>query len=388
MKLRLTALLLVASALAGGCGVFGGDKDVVEPPAELVPFESSLRVRRVWSSKVGGSAERLRLGLTPATDGARIFAGAHDGKAAAFDAETGRKLWTQDTKLPLSAGPGFGGDLLVFGTSDGDLIALEASTGAERWRVAVGSEVLAPPAVGPNIVVFRSVDGRLRGFAPRDGATLWTIEQSMPALTLRGNTAPRIAGPVVVSGFDNGRVGAYSLANGEARWEMALASPTGRNELERLVDISAGLQVIGNDVYTAGYQGRAVGIDLNTGLVLWQQEISSFAGLGADGNNVYVADDVGSVIALNRRGGVPVWRQEALRLRDVTAPTRYRDAVVVGDFEGYLHWLDPADGSFIARARAGNGRITTAPLVVGVNLVVQGDDGTVAAFTVVDDDAA
>jgi outer membrane protein assembly factor BamB len=320
----------------------------------------------------------------PATDGARIFAGAYDGKVAAFEAETGREVWEQDTELPLAAGPGFGGNLLVFGTSDGDLVALDATTGEQRWHVPVGSEVLAPPAVGANVVVFRTVDGRLRGASTTNGETLWTVEQSLPVLTLRGNTAPRISGSVAVSGFDNGRIGAYTLASGEALWEQVVANPTGRNDLQRLADISVGVQVVGNDVYAAGYQGRVVGIDLNTGLVLWQQEISSYAGLGADGNNVYVADDFGAVVAYNRRGGAPVWRQEALRLRDVTAPTRFRDAVVVGDFEGYLHWLDPADGHFVARTRAAGDRITSAPLVVGLSLFAQADDGTVAAFAVVD----
>jgi outer membrane protein assembly factor BamB len=205
---------------------------------------------------------------------------------------------------------------------------------------------------------------------------------------LRGNTAPRVAGTTVVSGFDNGRVGAYAVGNGEVLWEFALATPSGVNELDRLVDVSAGVQVVGNDVYVAGYRGRAVGVDLTTGLVLWQQDLSSYAGLGADFNNVYVTDDVGTVVALDRRGGTPIWRQPALRLRDVTAPARYRNGVVVGDFEGYLHWLDPADGTFIARARAARDRITGAPLVVGDLLVVQSDDGTVAAFTVLDEEQA
>ena len=35
---------------------------------------------------------------------------------------------------------------------------------------------------------------------------------------------------------------------------------------------------------------QTVGIDLTTGLVFWQRELSSFAGLGADGGNVYVTD--------------------------------------------------------------------------------------------------
>jgi outer membrane protein assembly factor BamB len=144
---------------------------------------------------------------------------------------------------------------------------------------------------------------------------------------------------------------------------------------------------VGNDVYVVGYRGRAVGIDLATGVVIWQQDMSSYAGLGADFNNVYVTNDFDAVVALDRRAGTQVWRQEALRLRDVTAPTRYANALVVGDLEGYLHWLDPTDGRLLARERASSQRITAAPLVVGENVYVQGDDGTVAAFTVREDAA-
>jgi outer membrane protein assembly factor BamB len=388
MRPLLIAIAFAAFCTLSACGIFGGgDESVVEQPAELVEFESSLRVRRVWNQKVGDGTERLRLGLAPATDGSKIFAGSHDGRVSALDSASGRRIWSIDTELSLAAGPAFGAGSLVFGTNNGELIALEAETGQERWRRQVGSEVLASPAIGGNTVVFRSVDGRLRGYSVADGTELWSIEQSMPALTLRGNSAPRVSGTVVVSGFDNGRVGAYALSDGDTRWEMAIAAPAGRNELDRLVDITGGVQIVGNDVYVAGYNGRAVGIDLLTGLAIWQQDLSSFAGLGVDANNVYVADEFGAVLALNRLNGNIVWTQDALRLRDVTAPARFGRAVIVGDFEGYLHWLDSADGRFLARARGANGRIAAPPLVVGLNVYVQGDDGSIAAFEIVDESA-
>jgi outer membrane protein assembly factor BamB len=381
--LAAVALLPIVLA-AAGCA---GKKDRAEPPAELTKIEQTLDVRKVWSGKVGGKAERLRLGLKPATDGARIYAGSHDGEVTSFDAQTGKKVWSVKTDLPLAAGPTYGEGLLAFGTTDGDLIALDANTGEQRWRHAVGSEVLAAPAIGPNVVVLRTVDGRLRGFSNTDGSELWTVEQNLPALTIRGNTVPRVSGALVVSGFNNGRVGAYNISTGEAAWELAIANPAGRTELDRLVDVAAGIQIVGNDVYVVSYQGRAVGIDLQTGLVLWQQDMSSYAGVSADVENVYVTNAFDAVVALDRRRGVQVWTQDALRLRDVTAPTRFENALVVGDFEGYLHWLDAADGHFVARAHAAGGRICAPPLVVGDNVYVQGDDGTVAAYTVRDKDA-
>ena len=386
MRTAGASVVLAAAALLGGCGLFGGGDSTAEPPAELQPFEPTLELRRAWSARVGGSSESLRLGLRPSSDGARVYAGAHNGRAAALDAETGRELWSVNTRLPLSAGPGYAAGRLAFGTTDGQLLLLDAETGDELWRTQVGSEVLAAPAIGGNLIALRSVDGRLRGFSVADGRELWTVEQSSPPLIVRGDTEPAIAGTMVVAGFDNGRIGAYRLADGEPVWERPLGNPAGRTELDRLVDVGGDLQVVGNDVFAVGYQGRAVSVDLNTGLLLWEQEVSSFSGLDVDLNRVYVTNDVGYVVALNRAGGGMQWTQEALRLRDVTAPTRFGNTVVVGDFEGYLHWLDIDNGALLARERAASDRISEAPIVVGASLVVQSDDGRVSAFTVVEEE--
>ena len=373
---------ILATALIAATAGCGRDNDSGEAPAELVSFDERLEVRRLWSTRVGRRTERLRLGLSPATDGTRVFAASHGGDVAAFNLENGRRNWSSSTNLPLSAGPAYGAGIVALGTTDGELVALEAETGSELWRQAVGAEVLAPPAIGGEVVALRTVDGRLRGYSRLDGRELWAVVQTVPALTMRGNTAPHVSGSSVVAGFDNGRLGAYQLASGDVLWEFAVAAPSGRTELDRLVDISAGLQVAGNDVFAVGYHGRAIGVALENGVVLWQQELSSYAGLGVDVSSVYVTDEFSELVALERDSGTPRWRQEALRLRDVTAPAAYGNTVVVGDFEGFVHWIDPGDGSFLARERAASNRITSAPLVVGRNMIVQSEDGTVAAYTV------
>ena len=61
-------------------------KDTVEPPAKLADIEQTLDVRKLWSGKVGKGTQRLRLALRPASDGAHVFAGGHNGEVALFDA--------------------------------------------------------------------------------------------------------------------------------------------------------------------------------------------------------------------------------------------------------------------------------------------------------------
>ena len=371
-----------------------GDGDAEAGPPGAGPVRETIQEPRVIIAEgalpgVEGDGQGRpvgpprRLGLSPATDGARIFAASHEGRVSAFDATSGKRLWSVDTRLPLSAGPGFGDGLLALGTNDGDLLALDATNGEQRWLKPIGSEVLASPAIGSGVVAVRSVDGRLRGFASDDGGALWSVDQSVPRLILRGNARPVIAGVTVVAGFDNGRLGAYDLATGEAAWEFAVAAPKGRTELDRLVDISAGVKVVGDDVYAVGYNGRLIGVALESGQALWQRELSSYSGLDADWNNVYVTDEAGEVVAVARNSGRPVWRQDGLRRRDVTAPTPYQEAVVVGDFEGYLHWLSAADGSMLARTRGDGSRISSPPLVVGDLLYAQSDGGSLTAFAIV-----
>lgn len=368
--------------VAGGLTACGGN-DTIEPPAELVQFEPSLEIREVWSAEVGGGSQRLRLGLAPATDGSTVFAGAYDGTAAAFDLADGLELWSTEASVRFAAGPGVGFGLVVFGTSDGSLLALDAETGEERWHQPVGNEVLSAPVVGEDAVVFRSVGGRLTAVSTSDGSEIWTVIQTLPTLTLRGNSAPIVIGDAVIAGFDNGRVGNYNMEFGQQNWEIALASPVGRSEIDRLVDVGVDLEVFGSDVYAATFQGRAAAIDLSTGGILWQRDFSSFTGIGVDIQNVYVTSDVSAVVALNRLNGTELWRQEGLRLRDVTAATRFRETVVVADFEGYLHFLSAADGRFMARARAGSGQITGQPLALGPLLFVQSEDGTISALEIV-----
>ena len=102
-------------------------------------------------------------------------------------------------------------------------------------------------------------------------------------------------------------------------------------------------------------------------------------GLDLDEDRMFVAGAEGAVIALARRSGTELWRQEGLRLRRLSAPAVIGSHVVVGDFEGYLHWLDVTDGRFAARVRAGD-RLSNPPLVVGGTVIVQDDQGRVSAF--------
>jgi outer membrane protein assembly factor BamB len=376
MILRRT---LVALAALGAVAACTQDKNV-QPPAELVEINSTLAVQKLWSASVGDGAEKLRLSLGIAVDGDTVFAAARDGEITALDANTGKSRWQAQTEDDLSAGPSAGDGLVVVGSTSGRLIALEAATGKLRWSSDVKGEVLAAPLVTADRVVVRLVDGRLRALDPANGKEVWMAEDVVPRLSLRGTSAPVRARDAVLCGFDTGRVISVALSNGDILWQAQVATPSGRTELERLADVDAAVAVAGDEVYAVGYQGRVAMIALDTGQLWWTREMSSYRGIGIDDDQLYVATSDGGVVAMRRRDGSTVWQQGGLMRRTLSAPAVHLGAVVVGDYDGYLHWMDRGSGRFVARERPGRTRISASPVVAGDRLFVIDDDGKVAAF--------
>ena len=69
--------------------------------------------------------------------------------------------------------------------------------------------------------------------------------------------------------------------------------------------------------------------------------------------------------AFGLSSGVVLWQQEGLKLRGLTSPVSVRGNIAVGDFEGYIHLINGADGSFLGRFRASKNPI--------VEIVSEGD---------------
>jgi len=244
----------------------------------------------------------------------------------------------------------------------------------------LNSELLSAPAITEKIVVIRSVDGRLHGLDAHSGKELWSVEQQVPRLSLRGTATPIIAKEVAISGFDNGKVMGVSLNNGDTVWDTALASPHGRTELDRLIDIDSAVRVVGDNVFAAGFQGRTAMLALDSGQIWWAHDMSSYRGLAVDDDNLYVTQSDGIVVALRQRDGSELWRNQQLKLRRLSTPVLTSTAVAVADFQGYLHWLDKTTGELVARERISKERVSNAPVAVGDTIVVLTDSGKLTAF--------
>jgi len=346
--------------LLAGCS---GTTDIDIKPSRLTPIKSPLAIHPVWYKQAQNDLATMDSYLKPVIDDGKIYIAGQSGSVRALDMETGKRIWKVNTGVSLSGGLGVGKNLILVGTHDGEVLALNQNNGGIMWRVQLSSEVLTPPVAANDVVVARTVDGRLNGLNESDGKRLWVYESTVPTLTLRGASQPVISDGKVLTGFSNGKVVAVALADGKFLWEMTVAVPEGRSELERLVDIDGDPVLMGDILYVVSYQGRLVAINISNGRLLWSRDISSYSGLAVDNNNLYISDNESTLWALDRFNGAIIWKQDKLKLRSLTAPVLYKEYIVVGDFAGYLHWITRLDGRIAARRKVSDQSVFVPPVV-------------------------
>ncbi len=375
---------MLVAAMLSGCGTLNPlewfDKTEVVEPSPLVELDNKVQPQTLWSRDVGAGTDEQRLNLAPRVVGDTVYVADAEGTVRALETGSGAERWEAELDAPLSGGPGVGDGLVLLGTIDGEVIALGADNGEERWRGRVSSEVLSAPAAEAGVVVVHTVDGKLFGLESTNGNERWRYERQVPTLTLRGSGSPVLSGGAVVVGMPGGKLVTLRADNGSLIWDADVAVPVGRSELERLADIDGDPLVLGGGVFAATYQGNVAAIEQRSGRIAWRRKMSSYAGMSADLEGLYVADADGVVWGLNIRSGDVRWKQDALTNRSLSNTATLGALVVVGDFEGYLHWLDRRDGSMVARTRVGSAPITTGMQVVNGVLYGLGDDGELAAI--------
>lgn len=387
MNMRALLLLAASTVALSGCnsGFFksfkSSSKDNVDPPAELVAFTPTVTVKRLWSDGLGDGGAKAGLRLTPASADGKIYADSADGRVYAFDGASGRKLWSYEAKTRLASGPSVADGLCIVGGRQGEVIALDAGSGAERWRAKVSSEVYAAPGIGGGKVIVRSHDGRVFGLDAADGTRRWVYDRSEPLLTLRGNSPPVVGAGQAFIGFDDGKLLALALDDGKVIWEQVVGQSEGRTEVERLIDIDGPIAFARGALFTVTYRGQLAALAADSGRVLWSRDMSSYGGVALNDDKLVVADVEGTVWSIDPSTGASLWSQTKLAHRLLTTPAIVGGYAVVGDVEGYVHWLKLDDGSFAARERLDRKGVRAPPLAAGSTVYVVGANGDLAAYS-------
>jgi len=370
--------LLIASLFLLSCG----DKDNSEPPAPLTKIEQALRVVVDWKTNTGAGIETASYNMRPLLVQDQIFSVDTRGLVKSIDTESGKVNWSTETGMAAITGLAGTAAVIIASSRDGDLNAYDILEDdlELRWSTRLKGEIRALPLIAGEQVFVRTVDGQLSALSLIDGSIQWTISRRVPALSLTGNSQPVVRGDLVIAGFDDGKISAFSRADGQTVWETTVSRPTGRTEIERMVDLDGQFILRDGIIYISSYQGRLAAIQAIDGNLLWSRKFSSYQSIVADQDALYLSSDNSHIWSIDRRTGSAFWKQEALHARKITAPLLIDDKLVVADLEGYVHWLDKSDGALRGRVRPTSSRYIAQPLVWDNRIMVIDSEGILSSL--------
>ena len=387
-KLLLPGLLSVT--LLSGCSLFSGEEDVVKM-SPLPTVENQFTPSTAWDVSVGSGIGDFYSNLHPAYADSVVYAADRKGTVKALNADDGKEVWSVNlaekdgwfSRKPalLSGGLTVAGGHVYVGSEKAQVYALDAGDGAVVWKTTAAGEVLSRPTVSDGLVLVHTSNGQLQALDENSGVVKWTVNLDMPALSLRGESAPAVAYGAAIVGGDNGRVSAVLMQQGQMIWQQRISQATGSTEIDRLSDVDTTPVIVNGVVYALAYNGNLTALDLRSGQIMWKRELGSVNDFIVDGNRIYLVDQNDRVLALTTDGGVTLWTQSDLLHRLLTSPALYNGNLVVGDSEGYLHWLNVEDGRFVAQQKVDSSGFLTEPVSADGKLLIQAKDGTVYSIT-------
>ena len=98
--------------------------------------------------------------------------------------------------------------------------------------------------------------------------------------------------------------------------------------------------------------------------------------------DIFLTDIKGHVYGVDRQNGFEKWSQLSLTNRGVTGPAVVGNYIVVGDFEGYLHFIDQTTGNIVARHEVDSSGLNIAPTVHDDIIYAQSRNGDLQAIKI------
>ena len=374
-----TLIAAIISLLIVSCS----NRDNSEPPAPLTDIEAPISLEVDWTTNTGAGIDTASYNMRPLLVQDQFFSVDTEGLIKSISAENGKVNWKFKTELASITGLAGNSKILVASSRDGDLNAynlLDLKL-EQRWVVRLKGEIRATPVIDGEQIFVRTSDGKLSAISLLDGSIQWTVSRRVPALSLTGNSQPIVQGDLVYSGFDDGKIVAFNRTDGTTVWEVTVSLPSGRTEIERMVDLDGQFILRDGVIYISSYQGSLLAIQALDGNVLWSRKFSSFQSIEVDEEALYLSSDNSHLWSIDRRTGSAFWMQDILHARKITAPILVDNRLVVADLEGYVHWFDKSDGALTGRIRPTRTRHLAQPQVWQKKVVVIDSDGKLSSIS-------
>ena len=345
-----TASLLSSCSSLSSLQFWQGEKDEYEldEPRKLENISNNKKIITNWDISFTG--ENSLGNFIPSFAGDSIYFADSSGNIKSINSISGSINWKKEVSL-LSTGISAGFGILIVADIDGNVIALDQNNGTELWTSNVKGEVLAPAAVDAKFIIVKTGSGELIALNKDSGEIEWSYRSKLPALTIRGSSSPVIDNNMVYATFDNGRLGVFELDSGYPVWDGAISYVSGSSELENLIDSDSSPVIEGGLVFTTSYQGNINIFDIAQKRSVWQSESSSFYSPLLLRGLIILVEANSNLKTFFSKNLEKSWSSNEYLNRSLSNPSSFNGFLLVGDFEGYIHIIDPLNGQTVARKK-------------------------------------
>ena len=351
---------------------------------------------KIWTAKVAGSTNRMRLAASPVAGGGKIYAVGTDGVISAFDKATGARLWSRgDEGLTKDQAPSaFGGGVSfeagkLYATNGvGEVRALNADTGEVLWKVKPAGPLRGSPTIAFGQLFVMTQDNQLISLNTADGTLVWDESGSNTQSGVFGVAAPAAGQGTIVAGYSSGELTAYRYENGRSLWSDALARTNISTTVGTITDIDADPIIDSGRVYALGQGGRMAAYELVTGQRIWELNLAGISTPAIAGEWIFTLTDDARLLAIARSSGRVRWISQLQRYRDEedkkgpifwTGPVLAGGQLWVASSRGEVWRLSAGEGSATLFADVG-AAVSLAPVVADGVLYVLDDAGTIHAW--------
>ena len=363
-------------AMAGLCVALAACSGPSRPkPTEIqgVPVLQDVRVS--WTNTLG----KVDFPLVVSARDDRLAVASSDGVVAVLNAVTGKDIWRLRLDQEIAAGVGSDGQQIAVVTRNNELVTLQ--DGKVQWRKALPAQSFTPPLVAGARVFVLTADRSVLAFDGASGRQLWTQQRPGEPLVLKQAGVMLAFKNTLLVGL-SGRLSGLDPNTGVIRWESAIATPRGTNDIERLVDLVSPYDRRGDVVCVRAFQASVGCVNAERGQGVWTRP--SVGEFGVSGNDSLLIAPLsnGVVQAWNRATGERLWETERLKYRSLSAPLVTPRGVLVADNGGWLYVLSLADGALLNRIKLDSNELISAPVVAGGTYVVVSREGRVTGLQI------
>ena len=367
---------LTRFALAGVCVALAACSSPSRPkPNEIQGVPVLQDMRTSWTANLG----KVDFPLVVSALGDRVALASSQGVVAVLDATTGKDIWRLKLDQGISAGVGSDGQQFAVVTRNNELLALQ--DGKVQWRKNLPAQSFTAPLVAGARIFVLTADRSVIAFDGATGRQLWTQQRPGEPLVLKQAGVLLAFKNTLLVGL-SGRLAGLDPNTGVIRWESAIATPRGTNDIERLVDLVGPFDRVGDVVCVRAFQAAVGCVNAERGQGMWTRPSAGEMGVSGNESLVIAPMSNGVIQAFNRSNGERIWEIERLKYRVLSAPLVTPRGVLVADNGGWLYLLSLADGALLNRIKLDSDELASAPVMVGGRYVVVTREGRVTGLQI------